>query len=77
MIKDKTMQNQYRLGIDAGGTFTDFVALDKCLGVRFLSRIDFIKSFRLFISIHFIFDQSIKFIVSVRIDIKPIYFNFK
>ena len=28
------MQNQYRLGIDAGGTFTDFILADRKGGVR-------------------------------------------
>ncbi len=28
------MQNQYRLGIDAGGTFTDLILADRKGGVR-------------------------------------------
>ena len=28
------MQNQYRLGIDAGGTFTDFILADRTGDVR-------------------------------------------
>jgi N-methylhydantoinase A len=34
LIKDKAMQNQYRLGIDAGGTFTDFILADRKGDVR-------------------------------------------